>query len=236
MNGKNNVNGGYIVEQENTKSTMTLTTDGIIFDVDGTLWDSTPVVEKAWNAALSDMGHPELSVTADRLKGLFGLPMLDIILDIIPDSTLKEREEFLPVCSRYEFRYLEKEAGIVYPGLRETLAGLREEGIPLFIVSNCQSGYIELLYRKTGLGEFFKDHVCPGDTGKFKADNIRIMAERYGLKQPVYVGDTQMDADACKEADVPIVYAAYGFGRVREPDLVIETPMDLIVKVKRYAK
>ncbi|MBQ7562838.1 MAG: HAD family hydrolase [Lachnospiraceae bacterium] len=211
-----------------------MTTDGIIFDVDGTLWDSTPVVEKAWNAALSDKGHPELSVTADRLKGLFGLPMLDIIEDIIPNSTLREREEFLPVCSRYEFRYLEEESGIVYPGLREALSALKEKGIPLYIVSNCQSGYIELLFRKTGISEYFLDHICPGDTGKFKADNIRIIKERYGLKAPVYVGDTQMDADACKEAGVPIVYAAYGFGSVREPDLVIEAPKDLIVKVRKY--
>ena len=69
------------------------------FDVDGTIWDSTPVVEKAWNAALRDSGHGDVSITADRLKGLFGLPMLDIIEDILPGSTLEEREAFLPLCS-----------------------------------------------------------------------------------------------------------------------------------------
>ena len=128
--------------------------DGFIFDVDGTIWDSTPVVEKAWNAALRDSGHGDVSITADRLKGLFGLPMLDIIEDILPGSTLEEREAFLPLCSGYEFEYLERESGVVYEGLEETLRTLSSSGIPLFIVSNCQSGYIELMYRKTGFGKY----------------------------------------------------------------------------------
>ena len=45
-------------------------TDGIIFDVDGTIWNSTPIVEKAWNKALEDAGYSE-RVTAKRLEVLF---------------------------------------------------------------------------------------------------------------------------------------------------------------------
>ena len=136
---------------------MNMIYDGLIFDVDGTIWDSTPVVEKAWNAALADSGHSDVRITADRLKRLFGLPMLDIIEDILPGSTLEERESFLPLCSRYEFEYLEKESGVVYEGLEDTLRTLSGSGIPLFIVSNCQSGYIGLMYRKTGFGKVLKD-------------------------------------------------------------------------------
>ncbi len=202
--------------------------DGFIFDVDGTIWDSTPVVEKAWNTALRDSGYGDVSITADRLKGLFGLPMLDIIEDILPGSTLEEREAFLPLCSKYEFEYLEREAGVVYEGLEDTLRTLSSSGFPLFIVSNCQSGYIELMYRKTGFGQFFKDQICPGDTGKLKADNILIMAERHKLERPAYVGDTIMDMEACRKAGVPFIHAAYGFGKVTGPDGLIETPGDLI--------
>ena len=42
---------------------------------------------------------------------------------------------------------------------------------------------------------------------------IRLILERNGLKNPVYVGDTQGDYEACKKADVPFIWAAYGFGR-----------------------
>lgn len=201
-------------------------TDGLIFDVDGTLWDSTPVVEQAWNQALIDSGIPDVKVSADQLKGLFGLPMSEIIDKVLPDAPQKTKEDFRPFCFRYEHEYLTRTPGVLYPELERALRELSEV-YPLFIVSNCQAGYIELFFEKTGFGRYFKDHVCPGDTNLLKADNIRLIASRHGLKAPVYIGDTQMDADACRDAGVPIVFAAYGFGSVKEPDHVIQTPMDL---------
>ena len=49
-----------------------------------------------------------------------------------------------------------------------------------------------------------------------KAQNIRLICERNGLKAPVYVGDTVWDAEACEEAGVPFIYAAYGLGELTD--------------------
>ena len=201
-------------------------TDGIIFDVDGTLWDSTPIVQKAWNKAIKDMGITGASVTADMLKGLFGLPMEDIIDAILPDESLEVRKAFKPLCFSYEHEFLDREPGILYPELEETLAILSKR-YPLFIVSNCQAGYIELFYKKTGLEKYFKDHLCPGDTGLLKADNILMIKDRYSLENPVYVGDTHMDEEACRKAGVPFIFAAYGFGHGISPDYIAESFRDL---------
>ncbi len=201
--------------------------DGLIFDVDGTLWDSTPIVEKAWNQAISDQGIKNVSVTAAQLKGLFGLPMKDIIDRIMPEESEEVKTKFMPFCFSYEHEFLEREPGILYPNLEKTLAALSEK-YPLFIVSNCQAGYIELFLRKTGFEKYFKDYTCPGDTGLLKADNITLIAKRNQVKCPVYIGDTQMDADASKKAGVPIVFAAYGFGNVQQPDYLVQCPMDLL--------
>ena len=200
--------------------------DGIIFDVDGTLWDSTDIVARSWNVALEECGF-KIKVTAERLKGLFGLPMYDIMKDIIPEATLEEFKHFEQVCNAYEEDFLRQESGILYPSISETIIALSEK-YPLFIVSNCQSGYIELVMMHLGIEKYIKDHVCPGDSGLLKADNIRLISKRHGLKAPVYVGDTHMDADACRDADVPIIFAAYGFGQVREPAAVIESPGELL--------
>lgn len=199
--------------------------DGIIFDVDGTLWDSTPIVKDAWNQALRDFGINDVTITADQLKGLFGLPMDDIIRAILPNETQDRRDAFRPMCFDYEHRFLEENSGILYPDLEKALLELRKTH-SLSIVSNCQAGYIELFIKKTGI-DLFDDHLCPGDTNMLKADNIRLIAERNGYKNPIYVGDTQMDADACKKAGVPIVFAAYGFGNVKEPMFTINSPMEL---------
>ena len=46
-------------------------TDGIIFDVDGTLWDSTPIVAESWTQAVLECGIKDRIVTAGELKQLF---------------------------------------------------------------------------------------------------------------------------------------------------------------------
>ena len=202
-------------------------TDGIIFDVDGTLWDSTEVVKDAWNRAFIDSGYDDPQITADRLKGLFGLPMADIIRDIFPEGSAEEIETLTPVIYKNEDDYLRKNGGKLYPQIIETIAALSEK-IPVFIVSNCQQGYIELFMDKTGCGKYISDHLCPGDTGLLKADNISKIVEDHKLAHPVYVGDTIMDKEACDGAKCPFIYARYGFGHVDEYDHVIDSPAELM--------
>ena len=202
-------------------------TDGVIFDVDGTLWDSTDVVKDAWNRAFIDSGYEDPKITADRLKGLFGLPMEDIIKDVFPEGTKEEIAKLTPVIYGNEDRYLDEHGGKLYPKIIETIEKLSAK-VPVFIVSNCQEGYIELFMRKTGCEAFIKDHLCPGDTGLLKADNIRKIVEDHGLKAPVYVGDTVMDRDACDKAGCPFIYARYGFGDVDGAEYVIDSPDELV--------
>ena len=177
-------------------------TDGIIFDVDGTLWDSTDIVKDAWNRAFIDSGYDDPGITADRLKGLFGLPMKDIITDIFPDGTDEEIASLTPVIYGNEDKYLRECGGKLYPEIIETIKELAAS-VPVFIVSNCQEGYIELFMEKTGSARYITDHLCPGDTGLLKADNIRKIVSDHKLSHPVYVGDTVMDMRACEEADCP---------------------------------
>ena len=181
--------------------------DSIIFDIDGTIWNSTDVVAMAWNKAL-EKENLDVRVTADQLKGLFGRLLPDIAKAILPEQTKAEQLR-------------------VYDGLEETLKELNKR-YPLFVVSNCQAGYIELVFEKTGLGKYFTGHLCPGDSGEAKTANIRSIAKKYQLKAPVYVGDTFGDYQSCQEAGVPFVFASYGFGQVDTPDYVIEKPADLL--------
>ena len=63
--------------------------DGLILDVDGTIWDTTPIVAEAWNNAF-DENFPHLQhVTADILKGQFGKTM-DVIADNLFTTLNKE--------------------------------------------------------------------------------------------------------------------------------------------------
>ena len=192
--------------------------DGIILDVDGTIWDTTPVVADAWNKAI-DKNFPQVPhVTAEILKGQFGKTM-DVIgnnlFGMLNDS---DRSFLLKKCCEAEHLAInENQKDIAYEGVISSIIKLSEV-IPLFIVSNCQSGYIELVMRKNGITEFIKDFECFGDTGRPKDENIFLIIKRNNLQKPVYVGDTQGDFEACKKAGVPFIWAAYGFGRPETDD------------------
>ena len=126
------------------------------------------------------------------------------------------QETILEKCCVYEEEALEEnQQDICYPDVREVIKQLAKT-YDLYIVSNCQCGYIEQFLRKTQLEAYIKDIECFGNTGKNKGENIRLLVKRNSLKAPVYIGDTKGDCDASKEAGVPFIFASYGFGNVTE--------------------
>ena len=189
--------------------------DGIIFDVDGTLWDTTGVCAEAWNRAIEENSTEKPGLTADFLKTQFGKPMNVIFSAVLPKLSQEERDRLSEICCEYEERWLRANKVPCYDGVEEGMRRLAER-YPLYIVSNCQNGYIEEFLRNSGLGPYITDFMCYGDTLSPKSETMRRLIERNGLKSPVYVGDTEGDANACREAGVPFVFVSYGFGDAKE--------------------
>lgn len=201
--------------------------DSIIFDVDGTLWDSTDIVAKAWTQYLRDEEHMDMDITSRKLMSLFGQLLPDIARALFPELSDSEQLRVIEACCQAEHEALLKECAPLYEDLEKVLQILSQK-YPLFIVSNCQAGYIEVFLKATGFAKYFKGHLCPGDTGMAKAENISRIVRDFQLSSPVYVGDTMGDYQACQKAGVPFIFAAYGFGDVPDPYAVIQKPMDLI--------
>ncbi len=207
-------------------------TDSIIFDMDGTLWNSTQEVAQAFNKVLKEK-HPYVTdeVTADKLQGLFGLPLDVIAVKLFQSVSEEAAVSVMKECCDYECEYLGEHGAILYEGLEDSLDKLSKE-YKLFIVSNCQEGYIQCFFKAyPQLEKYFSDYEYPGRSGKYKADNIRMIIDRNSLKSPVYVGDIQGDADASEEAGVPFIFARYGFGEVKEYFDVIDSIKELAEKL-----
>ena len=160
--------------------------------------------------------------TPDNLKKLFGRPLPVIASMIFTELSKPEYLELIQKCTDNEHEFLHKIPGKLFSGVRETLLALKEQ-YPLYIVSNCEAGYIETFLEATGLGDCFLDHECPGSSGKYKAENIRLIVERNTISHPVYIGDTDGDAHACQEAGVPFIFAGFGFGETTHYAAKIDT-------------
>ncbi|MCR4672903.1 MAG: HAD family hydrolase [Lachnospiraceae bacterium] len=203
--------------------------DSIIWDLDGTLWDSTDGIIETWNLILKD--HPEISrtVTREDMASNFGLPIRQIGRNMFPETTPEVSDALMQECGEKENIYLAEHGGTLFPEeteILERLAAAAQRG--MYIVSNCQTGYIESFYSGNGLGRFFLDQECMGNTGLSKAENIRLVMERNGLEAPVFIGDTDSDRQAAKESGIDFIHASYGFGDPKEGECAADSFKDLL--------
>ena len=187
----------------------------VLFDLDGTLWDSAEGVAASWNEALADLGRPE-RVDAALVHSVMGKTMDVIGRIMFPREAETEAARLMDFCLDRENRYLEKHGGVLYEGLEETLRELKTRGYFLGIVSNCQEGYIEAFLSYHRLEAYFDDTECFGHTLLSKGGSIRVLVERNGLDRALYLGDTLGDYEAAAEAGIPFIHASYGFGTVPE--------------------
>ena len=207
--------------------------DGLLFDLDGTLWESVDAICISWNRALERLA-PEYAgtVTRARLLPCMGMLLPDILHRLVPELDQERMKPILEEVLSEENAYVAAHGGVLYPEVEQTLAALSAR-CPLFLVSNCQDGYIAAFFQAHGLGRYFTDYENPGRTGLPKADNIALVAERNGLRRPLYIGDTQGDYDAASKAGVPFLHAAYGFGRIDRPVPSVATFGDLPDAIRR---
>ncbi|MBQ7923433.1 MAG: HAD family hydrolase [Clostridia bacterium] len=187
--------------------------DSILFDLDGTLWDATSVTADIWQIVMSH--HPEIQnkIDLDTVQKYMGHTNEELASILFPDMPFEEGYALIMESCREENRLLRERGGILYADVREVLTGLAER-YPLFIISNCQAGYIDAFLAYHGFGHLITDYISSGDMGMAKADNIRYICRKHGLLKPVYVGDTGGDCMAAADAGCPFIFASYGFGTV----------------------
>ncbi len=210
---------------------------GIILDMDGTVWDSSENVARAWTVKVHEAGYTDKEVTRKDIQSVMGKPM-DVIADTLFTYTEKgpERDLLRALCEKYENEYLLEHGGILYDGVFDTLKTLKDMGYHNYIVSNCQAGYIEAFLNHYNIpfgnpGDLIEDIECYGNNLHQKDENIRLLAERNKLTQACYVGDIQSDYDATVKAGYPFIHARYGFGTINTDVPFIDSFNDLPVIV-----
>lgn len=187
--------------------------NAVIFDLDGTLWNSTKEVSEIWNSVFEKEEIP--LITVDTVKQCMGKTNEEISRILFQGLPEQEQKRIMDLCADAEVEYFYQNGAVLYEGVKETLWKLKKN-YDLYIVSNCQDGYVQAFLHAHELEDCFDDIEISGRTGKSKEENIALVIQRNHIENAVYVGDTNGDLNAAKEAGIPFIYAEYGFGNIEK--------------------
>jgi phosphoglycolate phosphatase len=198
----------------------------VVFDLDGTLVDSVPLITSLLNAMLADRGESPLVSEAEvRPHVTAGGPaMIEALLRGRCGETASALTEF-------RARYAEAPTPMdsVYPGAREALETLAGAGYGLAVCSNKTQALCDKVLGDVGLAGYFGAIVGTGPEAPLKPDptGYRLALSRSGghVGASCLVGDSDVDLMLARRAGVPVVLATWGYGdydRVRSDTIMVD--------------
>lgn len=186
-------------------------TKAVLFDLDGTLADTAPDLAAALNHVLTQEGKPTLDPAIIRPYAAFGsAKLIELGFDKDHPNLDKLKEELL--------RYYEEnivDHTDLFEGMKEVLETLTARNIPTGIVTNKPTRFTEPLCHRLGL-----DHqvicIISGDTTPYSKPHPEPLLHASVIldiapQDMLFVGDSNVDIEAGNNANVPVVYAEYGY-------------------------
>lgn len=205
-------------------------TDALIFDMDGTMWDAIDTYAHIWNIAFERHGI-ERSITRHDLLSLIGTPIDGIMRHFAEEDMVQPLLETIATLVPTE---LPRCGGRLYEGVQAGVARLAQH-YKLFMLSNCDELELPIFVKYAGIEPYITDTIAYGNTHLRKADNMRLLAEKYNLQHPVYVGDTEGDCNEAHHAGLPFVWMSYGFGTTENYELRCDTFGQLVEYFEQLA-
>ena len=202
----------------------------IFFDLDGTLWDALNQITISWNLTMEKYHYP-YRFNLETIKSIMGLTPEETCQLLFKDKSLKEGLDIFHILVKEEINYLSKHPGIIYENEDQVLSILSDK-YDLYVVSNSDKGYIENYLLTCNKEKYFKGHICAGDLGLPKWQNILYIKEKEKIDEVIYVGDTLKDKIESEKAHVNFIHAAYGYGKIDDDQVKINNLKELIFKIE----
>ena len=179
----------------------------VVFDFDGTLSNSFPLVAGKITEAIAMFRKEEL--TEEENNSIYGPTEEGIILKLIKDKG-EAKECFLRYLDLYN-EYHEELLPDFIPGIRELLEELNKRNVPVFLLTGRSKESTMITLTKFNAFKYFKAIYTGGLYGEVKEELLNELASihHYNKEDLVYIGDSLHDVPQCRRANVDIISVSY---------------------------
>lgn len=190
--------------------------DSLIFDMDGTLWDAVDTYAQSWNLIFQKLDIPR-TIKRDDLLHVIGMEGQKLTRVLLPELDDEKGMEVYYAVNQVRREILPTSGGVMYKGVKDGLQQLASK-YKLFVLSNCAVGIIPLFLTWADINEFITDSMAYGTNQMPKNHNMHLLMDKHNLQSPVYIGDTNGDAEQTRLAGIPFTFVSYGFGNTDDYD------------------
>ena len=189
---------------------MTSDRGGILFDVDGTLVDSTYFHTVAWWQAFRQFNVTVSSVRIHRAIGMGSDHILDHLLG--EDRNRNDDEKISDAHAALHAAYWP----VLQPtsGARDLLRGCKRRGLVTVLASSAEDRELTALRRTIDADDVIDEVTTADDarSSKPSPDIVQVALDKAGLTadQAVFIGDAVWDVAACRKAGVPCIGVSCG--------------------------
>ena len=189
----------------------------ILFDLDGTLVDSSEGIIKSVRRSLQDFGLEEAD--DEKLKLFIGPPLVDSFMRLYHFT----EEQAVKAVETYRVRY--KKKGMLecrlYPYVKECITQLKEEGYLIGIASSKPEVFCRAILENLGVLDLFDDVAGATFDGRISnkeevLDEVMRRWNHLNREDMCLIGDTIYDVKGANYAGIACIGVTYGFGDVEE--------------------
>jgi len=202
----------------------------IIFDLDGTLWQTIEATYEAANIITTKYTELKPISKGTIIKGM-GLSTLENAINYIPYVPAEQGIKYMKEISQKTSEIINEKNIVIYDGVIETIQKLSKK-YKLGIITNNRDEYAQTFLNITKLKEYFTDYMGAATYNITKGEAIKEMVKKYNEKENYYVGDIKKDQEATTYAGIKFIHAKYGF----EPNLKSELSIEKIQELPKIIK
>lgn len=203
-------------------------TQAVIFDMDGTLFQTNLILEPALAATfdhLRESGLWQSATPLEQYRAIMGVPLTVVWQTLCPQHTKHQQQQSNAYFQQALIEQIEQGCGALYEHVEETLQQLAAQ-FPLYVASNGQVPYLQAIMKHYDLQRWIKavysiDLVPSGN----KSELVENLLRENAITSGFVVGDRASDIKAAKDNGLTSIGVRFDFAQeseLQDADYVVE--------------